>query len=156
MTEQNNENEIAYKAGKVLGYCCNHPIRALVRATYPLTGNLGELVKDRLEATLGKEAFSSTNATTTSCITNPFVYGASVTCLAYASEKLASNAIMLGGAVLAYGVLETLLRKYGELAGNGKAGNPGSALGKITSLPIEVGIGFYDSFKKQSQTKNSP
>jgi len=126
----------------------------LVKASYPITGNLSLPVRERIERTLGEDIFNSERAGKVSLVTNAITYASGLATLAHhylapdMSEKILLG-IMIGGFM---GVGEFLARHADNL-GSGSDGfissSRASLLGKLVSLPIEVGMGIYDGIKSR-------
>jgi len=111
----------------------------LAKASYPLTGNLTMLVRDRIEDCLGKGIYNSDSAGNSSLLTNFLLYGVAGVMLSHSSEGLGVGLIAIPELLLRVILSDKESRKLREV--------PASLLGKLASIPIEAGIGVYDGIK---------
>jgi len=120
----------------------------LTKASYPLTGNLSALVRDRMENYLGGEIFKSTPAAVLSFFTNSLLYSGAIAGLSPNYLDGSLRKCFSVGLILA--ALESFIRV--GLSDEKRKRISASLLGKLVSLPIEAGIGIYDGIKSRRST----
>ncbi len=152
-------------AAKVTKVVAGDVGRGLVKAgkagfkavAYPTVGNLSANLQRRLENLVGKDWYNATRATNVSMITNAFVYtgsaGYGAAYLAYKinfDESLNNPGVLLGSVVGGiYALIEHGSRIKFEKEAFRPADEPrASLIGKLVSLPFELGLGIYDKTKK--------
>ena len=139
----------------------------LAKASYPLTGNLSEKIRNNLEEILGRNIYCANSAFEASLATNIITYPVATAAIAsiYGSNMFGVGAMSFGWAVF------ELLGRVGEL-GEGLdelslnschckksksydpgIGMPGSLLGEIVSIPLEILVNKYErnKFKKYEE-----
>jgi len=133
----------------------------LVKATYPLTGQLSLRVRDTLEESLGNKIFNSKHAGIASAVANFIAYPALAIYLARSLGVDSNNVATIGIGSFLYGFYEfTIIRPLQKEVRNEYTGNytetsdfsvpiKASLPGKIISLPLEAIIGIHKGIKSK-------
>ena len=117
--------------------------KAVLKCSYPLTGNLPSKVRQGLEKKFGEDTFNAVNSAGLTILSNLVTYPLA----GYLATKN-PLAIPIG---IVYALAEDNCRLHWMLESEqGKVYDiPGSLPGKIASLPIEYGMSLYKKAESQ-------